>query len=55
MTTGRYDRESGIKVAEETGQLVGYGQLFIANVSPIFQFTDIAGNHLSVVHVSESL
>ncbi|KAI0752143.1 NADH:flavin oxidoreductase/NADH oxidase [Fomes fomentarius] len=31
ITTGGYDRESGIKVAEETGQLVGYGRAFLAN------------------------
>ena len=34
ITTGGYDRESGLKVAEETGQLVGYGSLFLANVRP---------------------
>ena len=33
ITTGGYDRASGIKTAEETGQLIGYGQAFIANVS----------------------
>ena len=32
ITTGAYNRESGLKVAEETGQLVGYGALFLANV-----------------------
>ncbi|KAI1789458.1 NADH:flavin oxidoreductase/NADH oxidase [Ganoderma leucocontextum] len=31
ITTGGYKRESGLKVAEETGQLVGYGSLFLAN------------------------
>ncbi|PIL29738.1 hypothetical protein GSI_08177 [Ganoderma sinense ZZ0214-1] len=31
ITTGGYDRESGLKVAEETGQLVGYGSRFLAN------------------------
>ncbi|KAI0742656.1 NADH:flavin oxidoreductase/NADH oxidase [Daedaleopsis nitida] len=31
ITTGGYDRESGIRVAEETGQLVGYGKSFLAN------------------------
>ncbi|KAM5541251.1 hypothetical protein V8D89_005180 [Ganoderma adspersum] len=31
ITTGGYDRESGLKVAEETGQVVGYGALFLAN------------------------
>ncbi|TFK79093.1 NADH:flavin oxidoreductase/NADH oxidase [Polyporus arcularius HHB13444] len=31
ITTGGYDRESGIKVAEETGQLVGYARAFSAN------------------------
>ena len=34
ITTGGYDRESGIKTAEETGQIIGFGQLFISNVSP---------------------
>ena len=32
VTTGGYDRESGLKVAEETGQLIGYGMKFLANV-----------------------
>ena len=37
ITAGGYDREKGLKVAEETGQLVGYGALFIANViRPLF-------------------
>ncbi|KAH9858653.1 NADH:flavin oxidoreductase/NADH oxidase [Lenzites betulinus] len=31
ITTGGYDRESGLQVAEETGQLVGYGTAFLAN------------------------
>ncbi|PIL29745.1 hypothetical protein GSI_08184 [Ganoderma sinense ZZ0214-1] len=31
ITTGGYQRESGLKVAEETGQLIGYGSLFLAN------------------------
>ncbi|EIW62644.1 NADH:flavin oxidoreductase/NADH oxidase [Trametes versicolor FP-101664 SS1] len=31
ITTGGYDRESGIKVAEETGQIVGYGRAFLSN------------------------
>ncbi|KAI0630870.1 NADH:flavin oxidoreductase/NADH oxidase [Trametes polyzona] len=31
ITTGGYDRETGMKVAEETGQLVGYGRAFLAN------------------------
>ncbi|TBU61591.1 NADH:flavin oxidoreductase/NADH oxidase [Dichomitus squalens] len=31
ITTGGYDRESGIKAAEETGQLIGYGTKFLAN------------------------
>ena len=34
VTTGGYDRESGLKVAEETGQLIGYGMKFLANVRP---------------------
>ena len=33
ITTGGYDRDSGLKLAEETSQLIGYGALFIANVS----------------------
>ena len=33
ITTGGYDRESGLKVAEETGQIIGYGRAFTANVS----------------------
>ena len=32
ITTGGYDPESGLRVAEETGQVVGYGSLFLANV-----------------------
>ncbi|KAI0676096.1 NADH:flavin oxidoreductase/NADH oxidase [Trametes maxima] len=31
VTTGGYDRESALKIAEETGQLVGFGRPFIAN------------------------
>ncbi|KAI0355742.1 NADH:flavin oxidoreductase/NADH oxidase [Trametes cingulata] len=31
VTTGGYDRESGLKVAEETGQIIGYGRPFLAN------------------------
>ncbi|PIL29744.1 hypothetical protein GSI_08183 [Ganoderma sinense ZZ0214-1] len=31
ITTGGYNRESALEVAEETGQLVGYGPLFLAN------------------------
>ncbi|KAI0642049.1 NADH:flavin oxidoreductase/NADH oxidase [Trametes meyenii] len=31
ITTGGYDRASAIKVAEETGQLVGFGSSFLAN------------------------
>ena len=38
ITTGGYDRESGLKVAEETGQLVGYGSKFLANVCLILSF-----------------
>ena len=32
ITTGGYDRESGLKIAEETGQLIGYARAFSANV-----------------------
>ena len=32
ITTGGYTRETAMKVAEETGQLVGFGQFFLANV-----------------------
>lgn len=38
ITTGGYDRESGLKVAEETGQIVGYGRAFLSNVSPALNF-----------------
>ncbi|KAI0820031.1 NADH:flavin oxidoreductase/NADH oxidase [Trametes gibbosa] len=31
ITTGGYDRESGLKVAEETGQIVGFGRAFLSN------------------------
>ncbi|TBU50573.1 NADH:flavin oxidoreductase/NADH oxidase [Dichomitus squalens] len=31
VTTGGYDRESGLRVAEETGQLIGYSRAFSAN------------------------
>ena len=34
ITCGGYDRESGLKVAEETGQIIGYGRAFTANVCP---------------------
>ena len=33
ITTGGYDREYGLKLAEETGQIIGYGRAFTANVS----------------------
>ncbi len=33
ITTGGYDRESGLKAAEETRQLVGYGRAFLSNAS----------------------
>ena len=32
ITTGGYTRESGMKTAQETGGLIGYGVLFTANV-----------------------
>ncbi len=32
ITCGGYDRESGLKVAEETGQIIGYARAFTANV-----------------------
>ena len=38
IITGGYERESALQVAEETGQLIGFGRKFIANVSSI-QFT----------------
>ncbi|RPD53056.1 NADH:flavin oxidoreductase/NADH oxidase [Lentinus tigrinus ALCF2SS1-7] len=31
ITCGGYDRESGLKVAEETGQIIGYARAFTAN------------------------
>lgn len=39
ITTGGYDRASGLKVAEETGQLVGYCRAFAANVSGHIPFS----------------
>lgn len=36
ITTGGYTRESGLKTAEETGRLIGYGVLFTANVGHLF-------------------
>ena len=33
ISTGGYDRASGLESAEETGQLIGYGRHFLANVS----------------------
>ena len=36
ITTGGYSRETAIEIAEETGQLVGFGRPFIANVSEPF-------------------
>ncbi len=32
ITTGGYTRDSGLKIAEETGRIIGYGVLFTANV-----------------------
>ena len=32
ITTGGFTRESGLKTAEETGRIIGYGVLFTANV-----------------------
>ncbi|KAM5537385.1 hypothetical protein V8D89_008904 [Ganoderma adspersum] len=47
ITTGGYDRESGLKVAEETGQLVGYGRAFLANPDLPFRLQkDIALNQV---------
>ncbi|KAH9940723.1 NADH:flavin oxidoreductase/NADH oxidase [Epithele typhae] len=31
VSTGGYDRTGGVKTAEETGQLIGYGRPFVAN------------------------
>ncbi|KAH9942532.1 NADH:flavin oxidoreductase/NADH oxidase [Epithele typhae] len=31
ISTGGYDRESGVKIAEETGQIIDYGMSFLAN------------------------
>ncbi|KAI0742653.1 NADH:flavin oxidoreductase/NADH oxidase [Daedaleopsis nitida] len=31
ITTGGFDRESGVKTAEETGQVIGYGRAFLSN------------------------
>ena len=44
VTTGGFTRESGLKTAEETGRIIGYGVLFTANVrlSPSHSHTDVA-------------
>lgn len=34
ISTGGYDRETGLDAAQKKGQLVAYGRLFISNVSP---------------------
>ena len=34
ITTGGYTRESGLRTAE-TGQIIGYGAAFLANVSSL--------------------
>ncbi|KAI0661290.1 NADH:flavin oxidoreductase/NADH oxidase [Cubamyces menziesii] len=31
IVTGGFDRESGLRVAERTGQIIGYGRAFLAN------------------------
>lgn len=33
ITNGGFTRESGIKTAEETGQIIAYGVAFLSNVS----------------------
>ena len=33
IITGGFDRDSGLKTAEETGQIIGYARHFTANVS----------------------
>ena len=32
MGNGEYDRQKGIELAERTGELIGYGRHFLANV-----------------------
>ena len=49
ITTGGYDRDSGLKVAEETGQLVGYGSKFLANVRPVFFLSSRTSGGLTCV------
>ncbi|PIL25902.1 hypothetical protein GSI_11655 [Ganoderma sinense ZZ0214-1] len=57
ITTGGYDRESGLKVAAETGQLVGYGRAFLANPDLPFRLEkDIALNQVdpTTIYARES-
>ncbi|TBU46512.1 NADH:flavin oxidoreductase/NADH oxidase [Dichomitus squalens] len=47
ITTGGYDRESGLRVAQETGQLIGYGRAFLANPDLPFRLReDISLNEI---------
>ena len=41
ITTGGYTLESALKVAEETGQLIGFGTAFLSNVSLSLSLIDI--------------
>ena len=52
ITTGGYDRESGIKTAEETGQIIGYGRAFIANVSGLQTHTCCPIDTLGLIGLS---
>jgi NADPH2 dehydrogenase len=40
ISAGNYNRESAMKVADATGELVAFGRSFISNVSP-FTFINI--------------
>ncbi|RPD60828.1 NADH:flavin oxidoreductase/NADH oxidase [Lentinus tigrinus ALCF2SS1-6] len=40
ITTGAYDRESALKVAEETDQLVGFGRPFLANPDLVYRLRE---------------
>ena len=49
IAIGGYDPEPGLKTMEETGQLIGYDQLLISNVSPLACSTRILWTMISVL------
>ncbi|TFK92882.1 NADH:flavin oxidoreductase/NADH oxidase [Polyporus arcularius HHB13444] len=40
ITTGGYERDSAIKVAEETNQLIGFGRAFLANPDLVYRLRE---------------